>query len=49
MNFLKNVNERNYLSAAQKTVPNKKIFMENIPAKINLDFEIIKFYSSVSK
>jgi hypothetical protein len=49
MNFLKNINERNYLSTAQKTVPNKKIFVENIPAKINLDFEIIKFYSLVSK
>jgi hypothetical protein len=49
MNFLQNINERNYLITAQKTPPNKKIFMENMPKKINLDFEIIKFYCLVGK
>ena len=46
MNFLKSINERNYIHQMQKSAPNRKIFTENIPEKITLDFDIIKFYCS---
>ena len=42
--FLKEINERNYFSQMQKNPPNRKIFTTNIPEKITLDFDIIKFY-----
>ncbi|MFT4967655.1 MAG: hypothetical protein ACI9CD_000664 [Candidatus Deianiraeaceae bacterium] len=44
MNFLKNTNERNYLIDAQKNIPNRRVFLENIPLQITLDFEVIRFY-----
>lgn len=44
MNFLKSINERSYLMNSQKTMPSRKIFIENMPPKITLDFEVIKFY-----
>jgi|GEM_PF-4720151 len=44
LNFLKKINERNYFSQMQKYSPSRKIFTQNIPEKITLDFDIIKFY-----
>ena len=44
LHFLKEINERNYFSQMQKYPANRKIFTQNIPEKITLDFEIIKFY-----
>lgn len=46
INFLKAINENNYVCQMQKSAPNRKIFTENIPEKITLDFDIIKFYCS---
>lgn len=43
--FLKDINERLYTAARQKSMPNRRIFQENLNKEIELDFEIIKFYA----
>lgn len=43
--FLKNINERLYITMRQKNAPSRKIFHKNLSGEIDLDFEIVKFYT----